>query len=123
MGMQNPPRAVPLRSIPILPLKLKYQSSALPTHQPRLNSQPNRSRYLGYYSYAGRFKFHVAAVIALITLIITIVSLSPSFRGAEYAEEALELARWTARKDYIEACHEVRDPKRPSGFLNLYNYR
>ena len=60
-------------------------------------------------------------MIALITLIITVVSLLPSFRGAEYAKDALELARWTARKDYIEACHEVSDSKRPSGFLDLYN--
>lgn len=115
--MKNPSRPVLLRSIPILPLSQSPNSSDLPTHEPRPNSQPNRSRY---YSYAGRFKFHIAAVIALITLIITIISLLPSFRGAEYAKDALKLARWTARKDYTESCHEVSDSKRPSGFLDLY---
>lgn len=114
--MLNLLRAVPLRSIPTLPLNSSSSFSALAAHQPRPNSQPNRSRY---YSYAGRFRFHIAAVIALITLIITIVSLSPSFRGVEYAKEALELARWTAWKDYIEACHEVSDSKRLCGFLDL----
>ena len=65
--------------------------------------QPNHNRF-GTFC---KFKKHTAAAIALITLAVTVVTLLPSFWGATYAKEALELARWTARKDYIEACQEV----------------
>ena len=48
-------------------------------------------------------------------LVVAVVALLPSFGGAKYAEEALEIARWTARKDYIEACQEVSRSNLGSG--------
>ena len=74
--------------------------------------RPNHNRFCSFR----RFKPHIVAALALITLTVTTVTLLPSFWGAKYGREAIELARWTARKDYIEACQEVSDSNLSSGF-------
>ena len=58
-------------------------------------------------SWVGRTKLYLGAAIGILTLVVTIVSLLPSFAGDRYGKEALELALWTARKDYVEACQTV----------------
>ncbi|KAF2636355.1 ankyrin [Massarina eburnea CBS 473.64] len=45
-------------------------------------------------------------VIALLSVIFTIITLSPAFKSQGMSEKALELAQWTALKDYIEECRE-----------------
>ncbi|KAF1959132.1 ankyrin [Byssothecium circinans] len=44
--------------------------------------------------------------IALLSVLFTIVSLSPAFRSQGMSERALKLAEWTALKDFIEECRE-----------------
>ncbi|KAF2653763.1 ankyrin [Lophiostoma macrostomum CBS 122681] len=44
--------------------------------------------------------------IALLCLLFTIVTLSPTFKAETATEKALKLAEWTALKDYIEECRE-----------------
>lgn len=77
--------------------------------------QPNHNRFWPIC----KFRNHIAVTISLITLAVTLVTLLPSFWGAEYGKEALELARWTARKDYIEACQEVSNSNLASGSIYL----
>lgn len=43
-------------------------------------------------------------VVALLSLIITAVSILPSFRSESISQRALELAEWTALKDFIDNC-------------------
>lgn len=44
--------------------------------------------------------------LAFISMVATIVSLLPGFNGQEISKKALELAQWTALKDYIEQCND-----------------
>ncbi|KAF2187209.1 hypothetical protein K469DRAFT_570897 [Zopfia rhizophila CBS 207.26] len=44
--------------------------------------------------------------IACLSVVITIVALSPAFKSQTAAEKALQIAEWTALKDYIEDCRE-----------------
>ncbi|KAF2442618.1 ankyrin [Karstenula rhodostoma CBS 690.94] len=44
--------------------------------------------------------------IALLSVVFTIVALSPTFRSQTMSEKSLQLAEWTALKDYIEECRE-----------------
>jgi hypothetical protein len=49
---------------------------------------------------------HLRWLVALISVLLTIVALSPAFRSQDLSERALRLAEWTALKDYIEECRE-----------------
>lgn len=40
-------------------------------------------------------------------LLVAILTLWPTFAGSAEAEKATELAKWTARKDFIEFCQSV----------------
>jgi hypothetical protein len=40
-------------------------------------------------------------------MIMTIVSLLPGFKGQDLSKKALDLAEWTALKDYIEQCKGI----------------
>ena len=103
--MSNP---IPLRRLPSVPVRPSNPGRSVPTTQtilPRPVPRPIHNRYCSVC----RLRKHIAAAIALITLTVTTVTLLPSFWGAKYGKDALELARWTARKDYIEACQEVSD--------------
>ncbi|KAF2707914.1 ankyrin [Pleomassaria siparia CBS 279.74] len=44
--------------------------------------------------------------VAFISVLLTIVTLSPAFKSQTLSEKALQLAEWTALKDYIEECRE-----------------
>jgi hypothetical protein len=46
-------------------------------------------------------------VIAFFSLIVAIVSLLPGFNGQELSKKALELAEWTAFKDYMQQCKDA----------------
>jgi len=45
-------------------------------------------------------------IFAVINAVVAIVALLPGFNGQEISRKALELAEWTALKDYIEQCQE-----------------
>ena len=65
------------------------------------------SRLTRLRSWISRTKLYLGAAFGLLTLFVTVVSSLPSFAGEKYGKKTLELAIWTARKDYIEACQEV----------------
>ena len=45
-------------------------------------------------------------VLAFISMVAAIVALLPGFNGQKLSNQALELAQWTALKDYIEQCND-----------------
>ncbi|CAI6092265.1 unnamed protein product, partial [Clonostachys chloroleuca] len=47
--------------------------------------------------------------IAIAGLIFAAISLKPGFESQDLSKQALELAQWTARKDYIEQCQSAAD--------------
>ena len=59
---------------------------------------------------AGKARAFVGTAIALVTLIVSVIALLPSFGSRRYDRGALELAIWTAKKDYMEACQQVLTP-------------
>ncbi|VUC37953.1 unnamed protein product, partial [Clonostachys rosea] len=42
-------------------------------------------------------------------MIFAAISLLPSFNSQDLSKQALELAQWTALKDYIDKCHSAAD--------------
>lgn len=46
-------------------------------------------------------------VMVAAPLLIAIVTLWPTFTGSADTKKATELAKWTARKDFIEFCQSV----------------
>ncbi|CRK09986.1 hypothetical protein BN1723_009115 [Verticillium longisporum] len=51
----------------------------------------------------------IALFVAFAGLLVAIISVFPSFKSQYLSEEALELSRWTAFKDYIQVCSELVD--------------
>ncbi|CRK28061.1 hypothetical protein BN1708_015091 [Verticillium longisporum] len=49
----------------------------------------------------------IALFVAFAGLLVAIISVFPSFKSQYLSEEALELSRWTAFKDYIQVCSEL----------------
>ena len=84
-------------------------ATATMSHHPRSHTQNavSPSKIAKVRSWVGRTKLYLGAAIGILTLIVTVVSLLPSFAGGRYGKETLELALWTARKDYVEACQTV----------------
>ncbi|KAM0804187.1 hypothetical protein BDR22DRAFT_885970 [Usnea florida] len=102
----RPPQS-PLTPVPATPLSARpgQAATALSRH-PKSRTQRSAppSKVALVLSWVARTKLYLGAAIGILTLIVTIVSLLPSFAGDRYGKEALELALWTARKDYVEAC-------------------
>ncbi|TAQ88128.1 hypothetical protein B7494_g3513 [Chlorociboria aeruginascens] len=79
------------------------------THsQPRVaNAQVPLSRWARFRRatrLSDRTIANLGWIIALFSMCVTAVALSPAFVGQNISQEALELAKWTAMKDYIENC-------------------
>ena len=110
--MSNSLQPGPLPSVPAQPSNPGSIGSTNQALPPRPAPRPNRNRFCPFC----KVRNHITAAIALITLTVTAITLLPSFWGAKYGKEALELARWTAWKDYIEVCQEVSDSNLGSGF-------
>lgn len=47
-------------------------------------------------------------VMVAVPLLIAILTLWPTFNGTVDAKKATELAKWTAKRDFIEFCQSVR---------------
>ena len=43
-------------------------------------------------------------IVAFLSLVATVLVISPTFKGQDAAEQALQLAKWTASKDFLEHC-------------------
>ena len=113
MTTRGPPAALPMRPlhtpVSVTPPTRPGQATIGMSHQPRSHTQRPTppSKIALVRSWVGRTRLYLGAAIGLLTLIVTIVSLLPSFAGGRYGKEALELALWTARKEYMEACQTV----------------
>ena len=117
MTTRGPPAALSMRPLrtPITPVSAvppgarPGQATTAISLQSRSHTQrpTHPSKIALVRSWIGRTNFYLGAAIGLLTLIVTIISLLPSFAGGKYGKEALELALWTARKDYVEACQTV----------------
>ena len=117
MSTGGPPAALSMRPLqnPITlvsatsPGSRPGQATTVTSHHPRSHTQRPTppSKFALVLSWIGRTKLYLGAAIGTLTLIVTIVSLLSSFAGDRYSREALELALWTARKDYVEACQTV----------------
>jgi hypothetical protein len=46
-------------------------------------------------------------VLAFATIVFTVLALAPAFSGQKISKESLDLAKWTAWKEFIEKCNEV----------------
>ena len=113
----GPPAALPMRPLQTLTTpgsamppgsRLGQATTAMSQHTRNHTQKPTPpSKVALIRSWVGRTKLYLGAAIGLLTLIVTIISLLPSFAGGRYGKEALELALWTARKDYVEACQTV----------------
>lgn len=108
LSMRPPQR--PITPVPATPPRARPgQATTTLSHHPRSHSQRSTppSKVALVRSWIGRTKLYLGAAIGILTLIVTIISLLPSFAGGRYGKESLELALWTARKDYVEACQTV----------------
>ena len=70
--------------------------------QPRLSWQSFRSSL----SLSEKTSANLGWTIAFLSVLFTIIALSPTFKSQFLSEKQLKLAQWTALKDYIEECRE-----------------
>ncbi|KAH6889317.1 hypothetical protein B0T10DRAFT_50917 [Thelonectria olida] len=54
--------------------------------------------------FAGQGMAIISWLIALISMIVAIVALLPGFHSQKLSQMALDLAEWTALKDYLDRC-------------------
>ncbi|KAF2806952.1 ankyrin [Mytilinidion resinicola] len=69
-----------------------------------LQSQSSWKTFKSKVSISERTSSQLGWAIALFSVILTVVALSPTFKSLTASQKALELAEWTALKDYIEDC-------------------
>ncbi|KAF1830223.1 hypothetical protein BDW02DRAFT_573274 [Decorospora gaudefroyi] len=58
------------------------------------------------FTFSEKTSTHLGWVVALVGALFTVVALSPAFKSQGMSQRALELAEWTALKDFIEECRE-----------------
>lgn len=58
-----------------------------------------------FWSYVCNYKLEVVGWVAII---IGVIALLPGFRSQDISEMALDLTEWTALKDYVEYCQELK---------------
>lgn len=105
----TPPLQVPAVSVSATSPRAspRQATAAVPRHTRNHTQSTNSpSRFSRLRSWVGRTKLYLGAAIGILTLVVTIISLIPSFAGGIYGKKTLELALWTVRKDYVEACQE-----------------
>jgi hypothetical protein len=78
------------------------QLSTAPSLRPSLTWKSVRSSI----SVSERTSAQLGWAVAFLSVLLTIVTLSPAFKSQILSEKAYKLAEWTALKDYIEECRE-----------------
>ncbi|KAF2733238.1 ankyrin [Polyplosphaeria fusca] len=73
-----------------------------PSIRPSVSWNSVRSRF----SVSEKTSAQLGWAVAFLSVVITIVTLAPTFRAQASSDRALQLAEWTALKDYIEECRE-----------------
>lgn len=91
----------PVDSIPSL---TAVQSS--PTTAPSLRPSLSWKSVRSTISVSEKTSAQIGWAVAFLSVLFTIVTLSPTFRSQATSERALKLAEWTALKDFIEECRE-----------------
>ena len=93
------------------------QATTATSHHPRSHTQRPTppSKVAQVRSWIDRKKRHLGAAISILAVIVTVISLLPSFAGSRYGKATLELALWTAKKDYVEACQMVSSLEKYQG--------
>jgi hypothetical protein len=76
--------------------------SPAPSLRPSLSWTSIRSRI----SVSERTSAQLGWAVAFLSVLLTIVTLSPAFKSQNLSEKAYRLAEWTALKDFIEECRE-----------------
>jgi hypothetical protein len=80
--------------------------SAASTSSPSLRSSLSWTSVRSSLTLSDKASANLAWVIAFLSVLFTVVALSPAFKSQSMTERALELAEWTAWKDFIEECRE-----------------
>jgi hypothetical protein len=78
------------------------QPSPAPSLRPSLSWKSVRSTL----SVSEKTSAQLGWAVAFLSVLFTIVTLSPAFRSQSLSEKSLKLAEWTALKDFIEECRE-----------------
>ncbi|KAF2106658.1 hypothetical protein BDV96DRAFT_590659 [Lophiotrema nucula] len=81
-------------------------SSSSPPSPPSLRSSVSWKSFRSRVSVSEKTSAQLGWAVAFLSVLITILTLSPAFQSQEASEKALRLAEWTALKDYIEECRE-----------------
>ncbi|KAH7124015.1 ankyrin repeat-containing domain protein [Dendryphion nanum] len=80
-----------------------------PTSTPSLRPSLSWKSFRSTISVSEKTSAQLGWAVAFMSVLFTIVTLSPAFRSQASSERALKLAEWTALKDYIEECREELD--------------
>lgn len=78
----------------------------VPTTTPSLRSSLSWKSFRSNMTLSERTSSHLGWAIAFLSVLFTIVALSPAFKSQSMTERALQLAEWTALKDFFEECRE-----------------
>jgi hypothetical protein len=87
---------------PLEPATIDTNGPNTPSLRPSLTWKSIRSTF----SVSEKTSAQLGWAVALLSLLLTIAALSPTFRSQTASERALKLAEWTALKDYVEECRE-----------------
>lgn len=95
-------------SRPPSPVQLGLQDAAHEPASPAPSLQSSRSwkSFRSNLSVSEKTSAQLGWAVAFLSVLFTVVALSPAFRSQTASEKALKLAEWTALKDYIEECRE-----------------
>lgn len=78
------------------------QPSPTPSLRPSLSWKSVRSTL----TVSEKTSAQLGWAVAFLSVVFTIVTLSPAFRSQSLSEKSVKLAEWTALKDFIEECRE-----------------
>ncbi|KAF2270400.1 hypothetical protein CC78DRAFT_132035 [Lojkania enalia] len=77
-----------------------------PTPEPAVRPSLSWKSFRSSISVSEKTMAQLGWIIAFLSVLLTIVALSPAFKSQNASEKALRIAEWTALKDFIEECRE-----------------
>ncbi len=94
------------------PRPTSWPSTSIPEGGSETCSTPSRSEFQWklcsrIWPPSKRAVSKIGWMVACISLVATILALSPAFKGQTMSQEALDLAKWDARREFIEQCKEL----------------
>lgn len=82
---------------------------------------PSQSRNM--FNLSGKTIANIGWMVVCATMSISFIALAPAFRDQETSDQALRLAKWTAKKDFKEACKDLVSSTIVIGVLKLTSLR